>query len=206
MEFTTKQLAVGVLALVVFCAGAGALGGMLGSRHAGVQIVEKTTHHETETRLQTIEQKVDMTVLQKLVQEQFAKLQKNIRVETTTEKRPDGSEVTHTVATDNSTAESGSKSTTDTSTKLATDTKTKLLDEKLVVDEKVVTAIATRQSWAAGVFATYQPLFAPPGFNLLPEQRLTVGITADYRLFGPFWGGGILTSTLAVGLHLQAVW
>ncbi len=206
MEFTTKQLVVGVLVLVVVCAGVGVLGGLAAARGRGPQIVEKTTHHETETRLQTIQQTVDMAVLQKLVQEQFAKLQKNIKVDQTVERRPDGSEVTHTVTTDNSTSESGSKTTSDTSTTTKTDTKTTLLDKKLTVDEKVATAIAVRQAWAVGAFATYQPLFSPPGFNLLPEQRVTVGLTLDHRLFGPVWGGGIVTSSLALGLHLQVVW
>ncbi len=176
----------------------------------GVQIVERVTHHETETRLQTINtvQKVDLAELTKLVQEQFAKLQKNVKVDQTTERRPDGTEVTHTVTTDNSTSESGSKTSSeaDRRSTSTTDTKSTLLDQKLTVDEKSKSVESAQASWDVGVLATYQPFFAPPGFNLLPEQRLTLGLDVSHRLFGPVWVGGVLTTTAALGLHLHLLW
>jgi hypothetical protein len=179
-------------------------------RFGGPRVIERTTHHETETKLQTINtvQKVDVSELLKLVQESFAKLQKNIKVDTTTVRQADGTVTTHTVATDNSTAESGSKSTTDASrtTTATTATTNTLLDKKLTVDEKFKGPASSGPSWTVGAFATYQPFFSPPGFNLIPNQRLTVGAIVSHRLFGPVWGGGVLTSQAALGLELHWGW
>lgn len=198
-----KKVAAPVLgAVVLFLLGVGT-GRLLGP----AKVVERTTHHETETKLATtvINQKVDVAELNKLIAEQFAKLQKNIKIDQTTERRPDGTEVTHTVTTDNSTSESGSKvsSETDRRSTSTTDTKSTLLDSKLTVDDRFKSVESARPSWDVGAFATYQPFFAAPGFNLLPEKRLTIGATVSHRLGGPVWVGGILTSTAAAGIDLH---
>lgn len=169
----------------------------------------QVTEHTIETRLQTQvvnnTYKVDTAELQKLIADQFARLQKNVKVESTIVKRKDGTTTTHIVSTDNSTETSSSHvaSSIDSHTS-ASGTGSTSSSQLQVTDtfKSVVTGKAP--AWAFGIQATYQPFYSA-GFNLVPNNRLVAGVTIEHRLFGPVWVGIVANSTLAGGLELKLV-
>lgn len=183
-------------------------------RFSQPRIIERDTHHETETRLQDIKQSIDIMALRAMIQDvvssTFRDTKRNVATDVTV-KKPDGT-VIERKTTDTTQESSGSQTAAHTETseavKATGTAEAKTSDVKDVKDEhfKLTEPMTAKARWSVGAFATYQPFFSPPGFNLLPQQRLTVGITVDHRIIGPLWLGGILTSTAAVGVDAKWVW
>lgn len=202
---TRKSILAAVLGGLVLLAG----GVAIGRYTTPTKIVEAKSHSETTIRLQNIEQKVDLTELAKLVQDIIAKQQKDVHVKKTVQTNADGSSLTTEETIDKSTSETSSHTASETSKVDRSTTSTTLLDEKLTLDQSfksAQTAGVGRDNWLLGVTATYQPFSSPPGFNLVPNDRLQVSAEIAYRLFGPFWVGAVLTSNLSFGATVKTTW
>lgn len=186
----------------------GFLGGWLGRGATPGTVTEHTVETRLQTQVVNNTYKVDVAELNRLIADQFAKLQKNVKVDTTTTKLPDGTEVTHTVSSDTSTSESGSHTDSSASRTASSSGSSSSATTDLKVDDrfKQVTGSGVGPRWGLGVLAVYQPIGAAPTYSLLPNERLMVAVTLEHRLIGPLWVGGAVTSTLAVGGSLKLVW
>ncbi len=119
--------------------------------------------------------------------------------ETTTTKKPDGTETTTTV--------------TDTKTDTKTDTNTDKSEEKIVYKDRVVTQVVEKEkivegakpSWRLGAdvgLSIPSTFLGDPQIGVPGLRGAVVGIGAERRIFGPLWFAlrGNTQGTVSIGL------
>lgn len=158
-----------------------------------VQVVEKQTT--------VIEQKIDTTALLKAIQD-ISKTTNVIR-SVVTEKKPDGTVVTHDTIEDHSTTVSHSDETTTTGKQTITNATGE--KGKTTVEEHLKIIEKPLRAWLLGIDVGYHlPSLWGQDIrpNLSPVTGMVFGLHAGHRLFGPIWAGLWVQSTLNTGLSL----
>ena len=168
-----------------------------------VKTVERVRTVEIQKETQVVQQKIDLAELKQVLQD-FRRVSA-VRRETTTERRPDGTEVVREVVSDNSTT---TVKTDETSSSSATTSTTETsAKETLATKDQVKTTETSRSSetWRVGL----QAGLSLPGPSDLPNylpnipDRAVVGIYVEKRLFWKLSAGGFATSRGDVGLQLS---
>lgn len=143
-----------------------------------------------------VERKVEV---EKIVYRQAKK--ENTKKETTTTKKPDGTEVTHTTEETN----------TDTDTNV-TKEKVVYVDriiekmvEKVVEKEKIIKAKQIDWRVAAGAGVSIPVLLGEPQLGTPGLKGVVIQAEVDRRIIGPFWLGISGNTQGVVGLNLSGV-
>lgn len=132
----------------------------------------------------------------------------NIRRDVTVEKKPDGTVITHTVVTDQSTSGTESDTKVSDSKKLNIDSTTSKETTKTEEHTKLVEH-DLKLDWALSARAGY---YLPglrghnPDFNLVPYKGIILEVSLERRIVGPFWAGPWVSSMGAAGLGASVVW
>lgn len=209
-----QYLIYGGIAVVIFGAGFGAARFTTPTKVVTVDKVVTTDH-----QLQTVHQDVDMAALKQMLQDVTQDIAKqmdrknNVRRDTTTEVKPDGSKLTHTVITDQTETTAKTDAHTDTQT-AATGTlkltskfdSTDQHDSSTTTEHSTTMEYQLHADWAFGVNVGYYiPSLAGRSldFNLSPVRGLVGGIQIERHLLWGFWGGAWGNTAGMAGLSLK---
>ncbi len=190
-----------VAALIV---GAGVLGHFLLPPKPNIQY-EQVVDQTTKTQLdQTIQQRNAFQEQLTIAQNTIVDLKKNVKVVIHKVTVPNGTTTTDTTVTDNST------STTTTNTNSSdTNTTSSGTDTHTVASSDTTTHVSTKLTQTTAQARWYLGATVGLGLDTLKLKGgglitgpLDYGLEAKYRLVGPFWVGGSITTSIKAQLSL----